>query len=62
MAGDALKDDVNDATSTFRGFDDVLHECGFVQCMTEISIVQNTRTDETAIKQFMLSFVRPRHI
>ena len=31
MAGDALKDDVNDSTSIFlEGFDDFLHMSGFV--------------------------------
>ena len=30
MAGDVLKNDVNDPTLIFRGFDDVLHVCGFV--------------------------------
>ena len=30
MAGDALKDDVNDATSFLEAFDDVLHACGLV--------------------------------
>ena len=30
MAGDALKDDVNDATPFLDDFDDVLHVCGFV--------------------------------
>ena len=31
MAGDALKDDVNDATSFLQDFDDVLHVCWFVR-------------------------------
>ena len=32
MAGDVLKDDVNDATSCFvEDFDDVLHMCGFLR-------------------------------
>ena len=43
-------------------FDGVLHACGFAQCMTEIGVGQNTRTEETAIKQFTVSFVGPRHI
>ena len=31
MAGDELKDDVNNATSFLEVFDDVLHVCGFVR-------------------------------
>ena len=31
MAGDAPRDDVNDATSILIDFDDVLHMCGFAR-------------------------------
>ena len=60
MADDALKVDVNDATSIFRGF---LWRFAYVRvCMMKISIVQNTRTVEMTIKHFMFGFVGPRHI
>ena len=57
MAGDALKDDVNDTTSIFKG---LMTFCMRVQCMMKISIVQNTRTEETAINN--LRWVLSDHV
>ena len=56
MAGDALKVDVNNATSIFREFL-WRFACVWI-CTTEISIVYNTRTVEIAIKHFTSSFCR----
>ena len=59
MDGNDLKDDVNNTTSFLRGVRSRF-ACVWV-CTTEISIVLNTRTVETAIKHFVLIFVRPSH-
>ena len=56
MSGDALKDDVNDATSIFLAdFGDILHVC---VCFYD----GNQYCVEAAIKHFMSNFVGPPHI
>ena len=57
MAGDVLKDDVNDATSYFRGF-----YMTFNMIVGLYDGTQHHVTAELAIKHFTSSFVEPRHI
>ena len=59
LAGDELKNDINNATSFLRGI-----RCRFVYvvvCTAEINIVKNSWTVELALEHFMTRIVRPSH-